>query len=576
MFEWKDQWVNIDFKWDYLVNKLIEGKIISVMGLSGSHFVMDALNSNRILEFRNLRRQQSDKPFAVMMKNIAEIEKYCHLTEQDKKLLHSVRKPIVILPVKDQPMWENISPGLESIGVMLPYTGFHHILFSKGAPSVLIMTSGNQPGIPMPIVPEDVLKSSESISDLVLVHNRKIIQRNDDSVIRSHGKYQLIIRRSRGYTPQPFFVEQLVNQPQFIAFGSEENNTLAFHKAGWVLPSQHLGHVTNLESQTFRTSTQNHIANLFKFAPELVLTDLHPDFLTTKSAEEFAEINGMPIYRIQHHVAHAASLALDHNIGRDEQLLTWVCDGFGYGPDGNAWGGELILIGDGAWERISSLSPIDYEGGDQNARYPARMLLNYLKAIDAPLDFLSNNAGSLFSHGIKEFNYLSNKKTRSNLTTSSLGRLLDCFAVLLGVTEKRSYRGEPAIKLEGLASRGTSSIDVNPKIGKHNNMDVVDNRKIMSEALDLMNSVTKENLAYWIHQTIGKTLGTIAGKQAEHKGITNIGFSGGVAYNKLITESLMLELDNFGINLLIHNKIPPGDGGISTGQIYYQGVLQNE
>ncbi|OLS26617.1 MAG: Carbamoyltransferase HypF [Candidatus Heimdallarchaeota archaeon LC_2] len=576
MYRWTESWNEEEFNWNSIISGLKGGKIISIMGLSGTHFALDALNSLKVKEFRKLRRKHSDKPFAVMMKDLSEIEKYCFVSEIDVQILTSARKPIVILPVKDLNKWDDISPGLSSIGVMLPYSGFHHILFKKGAPSVLIMTSANRPGVPMPITPEKVMESSVSISDLVIVHNRKIIQRTDDSVIRSHGNNLLLIRRARGYTPQPFFVEQLMNTNEMIAFGSEENNTISFSKSGWVLPSQHLGHIANLESQEFQNSTVEHLSNLFYFNPKTIITDLHPDFTSTKSAHDYAIKKDIPFYSVQHHVAHASSLALDNNLGYEDSILAWVCDGFGYGSDGQAWGGELIEIDNGSWKRAASLIPIDYDGADQNAKFPARMLINYLKKIGLPLEFFNDNLNLYFPQGKREFEYLVNKKEDSKLTTTSLGRLLDSFSVLLESANQRSYDGEPAIKFEGLATIGKPIIDYKPAISRHGNMEVIDNLEIMRQGIEMMKSYKRQDIALWVHNTIGVTLGEIATNVSNETGIRNIGFSGGIAYNKLITQKFRAELQINNLNLLTHINLPPGDGGISTGQIYYHGVLKNE
>ncbi|MCE7734043.1 MAG: carbamoyltransferase HypF [Candidatus Heimdallarchaeota archaeon] len=576
MYKWNEEWVHMPFSWEKVVSSLRQGKILSVMGLSGTHFVLDALNREVISSFRKMRRKQSDKPFAVMMESLNDVMEYCEVTDNDIKLLQSSRKPIVILPVKDPILWDKVSPGINSLGVMLPYSGFHYLLFSKGAPKVLIMTSANQPGIPMPIIANDVLESSVSISNIVLVHNRKIIQRNDDSVIRSHGDYHQIIRRSRGYTPQPFYVEQLKKHRQIVAFGSEENNTITYQKAGWILPSQHMGHIINLETQDFQKSTCDHLEKLFSFTPEVVLTDLHPEFLSTISAMNYSSDREIPIYAVQHHVAHVASLALDWGIGHDEPILAWVGDGFGYGNDGQAWGGELISIHDGNWDRVSSLIGIDYHGGDQNAKYPGRMLLNYLKTIGMPLDALSDNANRYFRHGEKEFEYLESRILNKKLITTSMGRFLDSFAVLLDICDRRTYRGEPAIKLEGLASIGNETIDVYPLVSQQGNMMVVDNTSILKTGIEHLETNLPADVALWVHKTLATSMGVISGKFAEKEGIKNVGFTGGVAYNQLITENYRDELMKFNIELLTHKNVPPGDGGISIGQIYYYGELQNE
>ena len=565
-------WVQEPINWKFISSSLQEGKTWTIMGLGGTHFALNALDQDLVSQFRKIRRKRSNKPFAVMMRDLETVEKYCDLSSQDIKLLTSSRRPIIIVPVKDPELWNAVSPGLTTLGVMLPYTGVHYNLFWHGSPEALVMTSANAPGIPMPITPNQVLALAKQYTDGALIHNRRIIQRVDDSVLRSHGETHVLIRRSRGYVPQPHYHEELSPLTGVIAFGAEESNTAAIAKKGWIIPTQHLGHITNQESLDFELTAITHLLDLFKITPQLAVRDYHPTFLTTSMADDFAANFKLPILSVPHHVAHAASLMLDHGLSINDSILVWTLDGFGLGIDDQAWGGELILIQDRKWQRVSSLLPIRYDGGDQNARYPARMLTYYLLELgEDPLAYFSNRVESVFKHGIKELEFLIHSSKREpRLVTTSLGRLLDSLSILLGACQKRTYRGEPAIRFEGLALRGSYSEPVKPFILEKQGKLFLDNLSLLEHATTLLTQgISRSTIANWAHKAIGVSLGELARIQAETNDVGHIGISGGVANNFLITQALKHYLKENSIELLTHVNVPAGDAGISTGQIMY-------
>ncbi|MHA2089775.1 MAG: carbamoyltransferase HypF [Candidatus Kariarchaeaceae archaeon] len=566
-------WKTIEKSWETISESIQSGDLWTIMGSGGTHFICNALDHDATSNLRKNRRKRSDKPFAVMMPSIEVIQKYCTVTEADKKLLRSKRRPIVVLPTKDPNRWDAVSPGLDTIGVMLVYNGMHRNLFKSGHLEVIVMTSANLPGIPMPVTKDNVLYAASDISSFVLVHNRTIVQRIDDSVLRSHGDYHLLIRRSRGYTPQPFFHKQFQNVPALLAVGAEESNTAALMKDGWIMPTQHLGHIINVESVEFLSEAIHHIKSLYHVNPEYVIRDLHPSFHTRSFADDYMKnhhLSSDNVMDVQHHLAHVCSLALDHQWDHEQPFLAWAGDGYGYGSDGSAWGSELILKDGAEWKRLATIRPLNYSGGDVNAKYPGRMLAYYLSAIDQnPLDILLENAKSLFRNGNVELQYISNI-SENGLKTTSLGRLLDSIAVLLGCVQTRGYRGEPAIKLEGLAQRSSEVSSVDPLISVHDGLPIVDNIKIFETAYDMyMNGKKSSYIARWAHETIGTSMATLGSNLADENGINHVGFTGGVAYNKLITQSLANTLKTLDKELLIHANIPPGDAGISSGQIYY-------
>ncbi len=585
MFLWKNnKWIKRPLNWRFVADSLKKGKIWAVMGISGTHFFLDALNQEIVSKFRNIRRKRSNKPFAVLMDSINTVKKYCFVSPEDEKLLSSVRRPIVILPVKNRELWDPVIPSLKSLGVMLPYTGIHHVLFWNEAPKALIATSANIPGIPMPIHPNGVFKVAENIAYGVLVHDRPIIQRVDDSLIRSFGKNHVIIRRSRGYVPQPLFHKEFTDTPNMLSVGAEENNTVSVFKNGWFIPSQHLGHIKNIEGLEFEKTTIQHLEKLFDIKPEVIIRDLHPTFQSSILAKEIAEQEKNIEYSVVHHVAHVASLGLDLGIKKEETILAWAVDGYGFGADGNAWGGELIFLRDDHWERRSSLIPINYLGGDLNAIYPGRMLSLYLLEMGLdPNEFLGGREEELFRHGTLELNYLKKAfyEGKRDILTTSLGRLLDSISALLGICTIRSYRGEPAMALEGVALRYEKEIDTDIFIiaGEDGTLKL-DNKSILREVLEMfLQREPVDFIAKWTHIAIARSMGELMlrTERSRKQQIDYFGITGGVAYNKIISLELSRFLKEQDVKLSFHNNIPPGDAGISVGQLFFIGrVINNE
>lgn len=583
----EDSWtIRDEFNWEGVNRGITRGEIYVIMGIGGSHIVSDALNTDKIQFLRDNKRKKSDKPFAVMMRDVETIRKYCITTEKDEKVLSSVRRPILILPIREDYLdeFEYISPGLLTLGVMLPYTGMHYNLFNKelaASTEVLLMTSANELGVPMPITQETIMADNSifQFADKIMMHDRMIAQRVDDSVIRSHGNNHLLIRRSRGYVPQPLYLQSLERNGDMIALGAEENNTGAIMKNGWVVPSQHIGHIQNYECLSFLQDSLEHLVDLFNLNPKYLILDLHPDFLNRKLIPNYLELKTI---EVQHHVAHVASLALDNNMEHSEPILAWALDGYGYGSDGQAWGGELIYLNNGDWKRVASSSPLGYDGADVNAKYPGRMLLKYMMASDLAVHevFTDDKLLYYFKHGTREFNVL-NKTVEDKLITTSVARLLDSVSALLGVSNYRSYRGEPAIKLEDLALRYNHKIkfddDYIDTFILSGSLPKIDTVSIFKEIYENYRSnMTSIKIAYITHELLGSSLARLGMTIAEDFDLDKLGLTGGVAFNKLITQSMQnyLERNNFG--LLTHNHLSPGDAGISAGQLNYAGMINDK
>lgn len=576
-----NKWIEIDLDWEEISSLLESGKIFAMKGIGGTHLIFSPFNTKTVKKVRLNRRKSNNKPFAVMMKNIEYIKKYCFSSEIDEQILQSPKRPIVILEAKDASLWADIAPNLNTLGVILPYSTAQLNLFGDKN-DVLVFTSANIPNFPMPISNKEIFDYCLNIADFLLIHNLNIIQRVDDSVLRSHDDYHLIIRRARGYVPRPFYYNKFnkLGIAEILSLGAEENATITLHKNGWFTPSQHLGNITTIEAFENLKNVRSHLEKLFSIEPKYVTSDLNPIFLTTNYKNNLA-LEGFETLGVQHHVSHLYSLTLDHNMDIEEPFAAWVCDGFGYGVDGKAWGCEFIEMDNNKpyWRKLATAVDLPYMGRDQDAKYPARMLLNLCKLLDIEIDDIFNdlNIEKIFLHGKKEFDFIKGQKFYSNYySTSALGRFLDINAILLGYVDNRSYRGEPAITLEANALKSKIGSD-EFYITSQNGMLKLDYFEIFEKALTFSKEDKKpNNIAKWILEVIANSLSKIAIYICEEKAIKKIGLTGGVFYNKIITTKIISNLKKAKLNPIIHKNIPPGDGGISLGQAIYHGRMLYE
>jgi len=554
-----------------LVSWLDSGSIVALQGIGGTHYVAKP-SSGAIHRLRSMKRAESEKPFAVMFRNITIAAKYVNMTESDRDLLSSQRRPIVILPLKQEILGSNdlplISPNLTTLGLMLPYSGIYQLIFRELTSDFLVVTSANPSQLPMPIDPDQIIEITKTIADYILVHNRPIAQRVDDSVLRSYGGYYKIIRRARGFAPTPLFMKNHQSTKSILALGAEGANTTAIFHQNYLVPSQHIGNLKTIESLQAQRSATHHLLNLYDIEPERIVIDLHPRYLNREEIDTYATPN-TEIVELQHHAAHAYSLLADLDLTPDDSYLIWSCDGYGYGSDGQAWGGELLEINKDGWNRVSSIQPVSYLGGDQNTIYPDRMLTIYLEQLGINAEVYFKNHQSNFQHGQTELQYLRSKLFDSTTQTTSMGRLLDAVAALLDICHYRSYRGEPAIKLEDIALSASHTIESESFVdaGKLANL------KLFEKAYELrINGLQTSEIASWVLHSIGRSMADVISDL--DLSISNIGFTGGVAYNMLIEQELQRGLQEMKheITYLKHRRVPPGDGGISIGQAYFGGL----
>ena len=535
--------------------KLKEGKILAIKGIGGTHLVVDAYNDEAIKELRK-RLNRPNQAFAVMCKDLDSLQEYAHLTRKEIDTITSNKRPIVILKKKDNyPFPDSLSPGLHNIGVMLPYSPMHYLLFDEGDIDTYVMTSANIPGEPMMIKNEEIING---VNDYSLVHNRQILNRCDDSVIRFRNDELSFIRRSRGYTPEPYTINYDVNESNVLALGPELDVTFSIAKDNIVYPSQHIGNTNKPKTLKFLREAIENMERITKINEfDVIACDMHPHFFTTRLAYELAEKYDAEVMPIQHHHAHSIALANDSSI---EEMIVIAADGVGYGSDGTSWGGEILYTDIKDFERIGHLQPQLMPGGDVATKYPARMLASILNDED-----LIKNYSDYFKYGEIEIKNIF-KQIEAGINvgkTTSTGRVLDSMAVALEICHERTYEGECSMKLESSAYYSTKKLDI-PIIVEDNTLNTTE---ILREVVKLYeNGEKKADVAAAGQYAVASGLSELAIIAANKKGISDIGATGGVFYNEAITDTVKNHIENNGFNFIQHKNTCAGDGSVSLGQ----------
>ena len=509
----------------------------------------------KIEEIKKFRRwyKRYQKPFAVMVKNIKTVMKYAHITREEEKILLSDKRPIVLLNKKNNKL-EQASPGLSTVGIYLPYSGVHYLLFSYMESDALIMTSANVAGEPMII---DNEKAFSLGADFYLLHNRDIINRVDDSVIKLWKDRKFFIRRSRGFIP--YFIKSNHNK-RIISVGAEENVCGAISYNKKIYSTQYIGNTKYYPTLEFLYKSLKFLMKLMKIKEiDAVAMDMHPRYATRRIAERIANEYDAKTIEIQHHWAHAASLLIENNL---EEGIVITLDGLGYGSDGNLWGGEVLYANYNKFERIGHLKELPLIGGDKATKDIRRLVFAIFKKWNE----------SIYFHGMEE--EILSKAMRVAPLSTSMGRLLDALSCYLGICDYRSYDGEPAMKLEKYLEMGKDRYKFHLKIENG----VVDTIELFKQLVAMtrnkkLDEREKANLAHSFVKSVMKGLTDIAIKNAMDRGIKNVGISGGVSYNIPITEMAEEEIKKAGLNFITHNIIPNGDGGIAMGQNAIAGSL---
>ncbi|CAM2927665.1 carbamoyltransferase HypF [Legionella worsleiensis] len=549
---------------DEIVIRIRRGEVIALKGLGGYQLVGDARNEATIAKLR-AGKNRAAKPLAIMVANSESAAALVHLTPQSRTLLESRARPIVLQAKKKSFLPDTLAPGLKHLGIMLPSTPIHYLLFHAfaGKPDgcqwlngchdlCLIVTSANEGGEPLIIEDNEAQHSLSCIADTVVSYNRQIVARVDDSVVHVLNDAPVFIRRARGYVPQPVKLSRAV--PTVLALGGHLKNTLCITRGDEAFVSPHIGSLTNKATIEFFHETLDYLLRFLDVAPERIAHDLHPDFYTTRFAEHYE----LPTYAIQHHHAHLASVAAEHHI--EAPIIGLALDGYGYGLDGSAWGGELLLMEGTQFSRIGHLACIPQPGGEVAVREPWRMAAGVLHCLGRGHEITKRfaqheHASALQALLAQEIN---------SPVTSSAGRLFDAVSALLGVQALSSYEGQAPMLLESLVTQ--------PQILKQGwriNEGIFDMMPTLDYLCNHTDPVTGANI---FHGTLIAGLTQWITNACRERGITKVLLSGGCFLNQIVAEGLGKALSQSAITPLFPRNLPPNDGGISLGQAWIAAI----
>lgn len=544
---------------------LVNGAILAIKGLGGYHLVCDALHSGAVRKLRQ-RKHREAKPFALMVPDLGTAQQLCTINTTEADLLQSHRRPIVLLDQQPNiPIAADIALTYTTLGIMLPYTPLHHLLLDAFAqtippdrPAVLVMTSGNLSDEPIAYQDNDAHARLSAIADGILLHNRDIHMRCDDSVTRVIIGEQ-ILRRSRGYVPEPIPLATPFPLP-ILACGGHLKNTFCLGKEHQAFVSHHIGDLENLETLTSFREGIEHFQRLFDITPQAIAYDLHPEYLATKYALE-TDISHK--IGIQHHHAHIASVLAENKL--EGPIIGVAADGTGYGTDNAVWGFEILCADLQDFERHAHLVYVPLPGGKQAVRQPWRMAAVYLlKAFGE--DFLNLPIPFVQNINQQQWNTL-HQMIKRNINcppTSSMGRLFDAVAALLGIRNEVLYEGQAAIELEALAELTQDAYPFNIVDGTPAQIDVVPMFHAIVEALQQHKPLPQ--IAGRFHATISAIIVTLCEQARLQTGINDVALSGGVFQNRLLLKKSVAQLEKNAFQVYLNHLVPPNDGGISLGQ----------
>jgi len=548
---------------DCFVAALRDGKIGALKGLGGYHLVCVAANAAAVAELRR-RKHRDEKPFAIMVADLAGAEALCEVTNRELTLLGSPGCPIVLLQRRPTcAVAPAVAPGNPLLGVMLPYTPLHHLLLQAYDGAPLVMTSGNRSDEPIAYRDDEALAKLCGIADLFLIHNRPIHVRCDDSVTRVVDDLELPLRRSRGYAPRPIGLPVECAGP-VLAVGGQLKATFALGRGRQAFLSHHMGDLDHYEAYQAFVKDVVLYQELFAIRPELIAHDAHPDYMSTRYARQRAAEDGTALLSIQHHHAHLASCMAEN--GLDEPVIGVTFDGTGFGPDGAVWGGEFLIGDYRQFQRAAHFRYVGMPGGEQAIREPWRMAVAHLAdacASSPPL------RARVLPRRMKMVEQMLDRQVNTP-PTSSAGRLFDAVAALCGVRDQVSYEGQAAVELEWLAT-STSRDGAYPfelASGASTGPLVIDTRPLITVvALEANRGVAAPVIARRFHTTLVEVVARVCGSLRDSSGLNAVVLSGGVFLNALLTCEVCSRLQQAEFRVYRHRLVPPSDGGLSLGQL---------
>jgi hydrogenase maturation protein HypF len=558
-----------------------EGKIVGVKGLGGFHLACDASDSLAVIKLRR-KKSRPHKPFALMAGSAAILFDHVHVGPEEKKLLESYSRPIVLLEKKGgartgtDGIAQEVAPFNHCLGIMLPYTPLHYLLLEKG-PDILVMTSGNRPHEPLSIENEDALEAFAHIADYFLLHNRDIYFRADDSITRIQAGEQRFVRRSRGYAPLPILLD--TNMPGILSCGAGLKNTVCLTRENQVFLSQHIGDMDNVKAYDFYENSISHLKKILDIAPEMIAHDMHPGYMSTRYA--MAQ-KGIKKIAVQHHHAHAAACMAENKL--DEPVIALTLDGTGYGPDHRIWGGEVLVCTRKAFKRKAHLSYVHMPGGDAAVLEPWRMAASVLYQAFGK-DFLNLDIPYTRQMDPEKLSFVCRmmEKNLNSPLTSSAGRLFDAIASLVCIRHTISHESQAAMELEALAHENSfdanrSGVDLSGENlpVKGYDFDLIPGKDKWFE-ISLMSCIRQivtdigqgrppGKIALGFHHTMVQAFLAAALRVSRETGIKRVVLSGGVFNNTVIFNGLTGGLEENHLTVYTHTRVPTGDGGICLGQ----------
>jgi len=555
----KDGWLQIC--WDILQ----EGKIIALKGLGGFHLTCDAKNREAVAALRR-RKGRDHKPFAVMCRDLETVQKYCVVGEEEAKLLTSPESPIVILRKNYQqkkPGWdlpEELAPGIKTLGVMLPYTPLHFLLF-KGPFDALVMTSGNYTGLPLVKDNSSAISELGEIADYFLWHNREIVNRCDDSLAQVIDGETHIIRRSRGYVPHPVLVSYRGDAPVVLGIGGEMKNNFCLLKKNQAFLSQYIGEIDSLEGEENLLTSLLNFQKLIGVTPDIVAYDTHPGYASSRLARR---LPARAYVEVQHHHAHLASCMAENGLA-DEKVIGVVLDGTGYGTDGHLWGFEILTGGYDGFQRWFHLAYVPLPGGEAAIRRPWRTAVAYLLA------FLGEE-GKKYARIIfqdKDLDVLERmvEKGFNSPLSSGCGRLFDAVSALLGICLENTYEGQAAVELGEAVVEPLGGNELQPYPYEIKEGVILPGKVIEGVINDKLAGVPVEIISTRFHETLVSIICDVIGRVSAATGLKKVALSGGTWQNRYLFRAAKKLLSKCGYQVLYHRQVPANDGGIALGQV---------
>jgi hydrogenase maturation protein HypF len=540
---------------------LHSGLVVAVKGLGGFHLAVDATSPAAVALLRQ-RKRRVEKPFAVMVPNLKAAEDVCEIDDAARAVLQSMQRPIVLLPKKQpSPIPDEVAPFNRYLGIFLPYTPLHYLLLAEGGFKALVMTSGNLSEEPIAIDNREATQRLSTLADYFLVHNRDILLRCDDSVVRVAGGVTRQLRRSRGFVPVPVFLKD--DQPSVLAVGSELKNTICLTKGKHAFLSQHVGDLENVESYGFFHEAIEHLERILEIRPEIIAYDLHPNYFSTKWA---LQQSGLKLVGVQHHHAHIAScMAENHLEGR---VIGFALDGTGYGTDGHIWGGEVLVAGYADFERAAHFEYVPLPGGEAAIREPWRMAVSYL-AHHFGREFLKLDIPFVRQLNRSKVDLLLRMMEQgvNSPLTSSCGRLFDAVAALVGIRQQVNYEAQAAIELEMSIAPSEDETAYPLQLIADGDRWIIGTRPLFEALLaDLSGNTPATTISRRFHNGLVEGFVELATRLRNQTALHRVCLSGGTFHNLYLSQRLEARLSESGFEVFTQKEVPSGDGGLSLGQ----------